>query len=149
MWKHLALILLLLPAAHGQSVGAGTIEGSVVCLTGAAMASAQILIHNSVTGYEQKAVSDANGLFKLTNLPPNTYHLEVTAPGFSNFSQEVVIRNSVPVQVKATLALATSKTEVNVKASATEALRNRPLRAYGRRSQRVAEAANRDSRRAG
>ncbi len=125
MWKSLALILCLFPSARGQSVGAGTIEGSVVDQTGAALATAAVQIHNSVTGYEQSATADSNGAFKLTNLPPNTYHLEIKAPGFSTFSQEVVIRNSVPVQVKATLALASSNTEVTVEASA-EALETDP-----------------------
>ena len=97
MLKGLALVVCLLGIADGQSVNSGTVEGTVVDQTGAAVSSAEILIHNVVTGYEQKATSDANGVFKLTNLPPNTYHIEVKAPGFSTFSQEVVIRNSIPV----------------------------------------------------
>ena len=108
MFRNLALIVCLLatPAAYAQSINGGTVEGSVVDQTGAVVSPADILIHNVVTGYEQKATTDANGVFRLTNLPPNTYHLEVKAPGFATFSQEVVIRNSVPVQVKAALGLA-------------------------------------------
>jgi hypothetical protein len=128
MWKSFAWILcaLAVPAACAQSLGnAGTIEGTVVDPTGAAMAAAAVHIHNAVTGYEQSATTDANGAFKLTNLPPNAYHLEITAPGFAPFSQEITIRNSVPIQVKATLTLASSKTEVTVEASA-EALETDP-----------------------
>ncbi len=120
MLKILALIVSLLaaPAAYGQSVNAGTVDGTVVDPTGAAVALAKIHIHNPLTGYEQSATSDSNGVFKLNNLPPNSYHLDITAPGFAPFSQEVVIRNQIPVQVKAALALASSKTEVTVEASA-------------------------------
>jgi hypothetical protein len=60
------------------------------------------------------------------NIPPNPYHLEITAPGFNVYTQDVAIRNSVPVQVKATLALAGSTTTVTVEASGTNLLEMDP-----------------------
>lgn len=118
-WRVLAVWMLAISPAFGQSLGnAGTIEGSVVDPTGAAVAGAKIHLHNPVTNYEQSATSDSNGNFRLTNLPANVYHIDITAAGFSQFSQEVTIRNSVPVQLKATLALAGTKTEVTVEAAA-------------------------------
>jgi hypothetical protein len=108
--------------AYGQSLGnAGTIEGTVVDPTGAAIAKAEVTIHNPSTGYSQSVQSGADGAFKFSNIPPNPYHLEVKAAGFSPFSQEIAIRNSLPVQVKAALALAGTKTTVVVE-GASEAL---------------------------
>lgn len=102
-----------------QSLGnAGTIQGTVTDPSGASVANAEIMVHNVVTGYTQMATADANGAFRLANLPPNRYHLEVKAPGFSQFSQDIEIRNAVPVQVKATLTVASETTTVNVEGAA-------------------------------
>jgi hypothetical protein len=99
----------------GQSLGnAGTINGIVTDPSGAAVSQAEVTVHNPSTGYAQSAVSGSDGSFKLINIPPNTYHLEVKAPGFNPLSQDVVIRNSLPVQVKASLVLAGNKTTVVV-----------------------------------
>ncbi len=121
-----AIFLLLTGSLFAQSLGnAGTIEGVVVDPSGAAVPKAQVTIHNPATGYEQSVFSSAEGSFRLINVPPNPYHLEIKAPGFSPFSQEVVIRNSLPVQVKANLALAGSSSTVVVEGAA-EALENDP-----------------------
>ena len=107
-----------------QSLGnAGTIEGSVLDPSGAVVAKAPVSVHNVVTGYTQSVVSGADGSFRLVNLPPNPYHLEVKASGFAVFSQDVDIRNAIPVQVKATLAIAGGNTTVTVEGAA-EALEN-------------------------
>src|SRR5260370_34508603 len=121
-----AIFVLLTSSLFGQSLGnAGTIEGVVVDPSGAAVPKAQVTIHNPSTGYEQSALSASDGSFKLINVPPNPYHLEVKAPGFSAFSREVVIRNSLPIQVTAALALAGTNTTVVVEGAA-EALQNDP-----------------------
>lgn len=110
----------------GQSLGnAGTINGIVTDPSGAAVAQAEVTVHNPSTGYAQSAVSGSDGSFKLINIPPNTYHLEIKAPGFNPLSQEVVIRNSLPVQVKASLVLAGNKTTVVVE-GAVEAIETDP-----------------------
>jgi hypothetical protein len=69
--------------------------------------------------------SGADGTFRLVNVPPNPYRVEVTAPGFSTFSQNVDVRNSIPIQLKATLAVAGAQTTVTVEGAA-EALENQP-----------------------
>jgi len=104
-----------------QSLGnAGTIEGTVVDPSGAAVTNAAVSVHNLVTGYQQSTRTAVDGSFRLTNIPPNPYHLEIRAPGFEEFSRDVAIRSAVPVQVKASLALAGSKTSVTVEASGAD-----------------------------
>src|SRR5579862_8306175 len=123
----LALLFLnLIDRLPAQSLGnAGTIEGIVVDPSGAAVAQAAVTLHNSVSGYTQNTVTDSNGVFRLSNIPPNPYHLQATASGFSTFTQEVVVRNSIPIQVRATLAVAGAQTTVNVEGAA-EALETDP-----------------------
>ena len=120
-----ALFCAALPIA-AQSLGnAGTIQGNVTDPSGASVGKAQVTIHNAATGYNQTATAGDDGSFRLPNLPPNTYHMEVKAPGFADSSQDVVIRNSIPIQLGVKLALAGSTESVTVEAAA-EALETDP-----------------------
>jgi hypothetical protein len=107
--------------ALGQSLGnAGTIEGNVTDPSGASVPKAVVTIRNLVTGYSQSAVTDSSGAFRLTNIPPNPYHLEVTVPGFNTFAEDVAIRSAVPIQMKAKLAVAGTTTTMTVEAGGTD-----------------------------
>ena len=120
----LAALLLLTHSLYAQSLGnAGTIEGTVVDPSGALVPKAAVTITNSVTGYKQTVDSSQDGAFRLTNIPPNGYHLTVTAPGFSNFTQDVTIRSSVPVQVKAILPVAAAESTMNAGGSLKSPMR--------------------------
>jgi hypothetical protein len=115
----LAALLNLGIAASAQSLGnAGTVEGIVVDPSGAAVPKAAVSIHNSVTGYTQAATSGSDGSFRLNNLPPNSYQLEVTASGFAAYQQTVDIKNAIPISLKTTLALAGANTTVLVEGAA-------------------------------
>src|SRR5437762_509499 len=114
------IILAALPSS-AQSLGnTGTIEGMVVDPSGAVVAAANVTLHNPVSGYTQLVKTASDGSFKLSNIPPNPYHLEVKASGFSDFSQDVTIRSSVPIQIKASLTLAGASTTVHVEAGIVE-----------------------------
>jgi Carboxypeptidase regulatory-like domain len=121
-----ALALFLPGLTHqvsAQSLGnAGTIEGNVVDPSGAAIAKAAVTIHNAVSGYKQATTTASDGSFRFSNIPPNPYHMEVIAPGFNVFTQDVAIRSGVPVQIKATLALAGAKTSVTVEGAGSDIL---------------------------
>ena len=113
-------------SARAQSLGnAGTIEGTVVDPSGAAVGKAQVTLRNAVSGYDQTTTTGDDGAFRLSNIPNNPYHLEIIAQGFNTFGQEVDVRNSVPVQLKASLALAGTQTSVQVE-GALEALETDP-----------------------
>jgi hypothetical protein len=122
----LAFGLLFFSLTHrvfAQSLGnAGTIEGNVVDPSGAAVAKAPVTIHNAISGYHQATITATDGSFRFSNIPPNPYHLEVTAPGFNAFTQDAAIRGAVPVQIKATLTLAGAKTSVTVEGAGSDIL---------------------------
>src|SRR5450432_3316197 len=99
---------------------AGTIEGSVVDPSGAVVAKATVTIHNAVSGYNQSTATVADGTFRFSNIPPNPYHLEVKASGFAVFAQDVSVRSAIPIQFKATLALAGAQTSVTVEGAGAD-----------------------------
>ena len=81
-----SLFFLAVPV-RSQSLGnAGTVDGSVVDQCGAAIPKAEIQIHNPVSGYPQSTIAANDGSFHLVNIPPNQYHLEIKASGFSGFN---------------------------------------------------------------
>jgi hypothetical protein len=122
-----ALIISLAPCALAQSLGSGgTLEGSVVDPSGAVIAGASVGIVNRITGYKRASVTDGSGAFRFNNVPPNPYHLDVTAPGFAAYEQDVEVRGSVPVNVRIKLALAGAHSEVTVESAGQDLLENVP-----------------------
>jgi hypothetical protein len=110
-------------SGFGQSLGnAGTIQGTVLDSSGGALPNASVTIRNAVSGHTQSTISASDGSFRIANIPPNPYHLEVTARGFNAFKQDLDIRSAVPVQVKATLDVAGSKETINVEAAGADML---------------------------
>jgi hypothetical protein len=82
----------------GQSLGnAGTIEGTVLDPSGAAVPKVAVTIRNAVSGYTQSTTTASDGTFRLVNIPANPYHLEVTAAGFATFVKDVSVRAGLPV----------------------------------------------------
>ena len=91
-------LVLASSPVFSQSLGnAGTIEGTVIDPSGSVIPKARVLLRNSVSGYQQSTSSAGDGTFRLSNIPPNPYHLEVTASGFAPFTQDVAIRSAVPI----------------------------------------------------
>jgi hypothetical protein len=118
--------LFLRPGLCSQATGnGGTIQGTITDPTGALVAGAEVTISNPVSGYTQAAKSGSDGTFRLTNIPPNQYHLQITLPGFQTFQRDVAVRTQVPIQLNAALVLAGGTETVNVEASA-DVLENVP-----------------------
>ncbi|MCU1339364.1 MAG: TonB-dependent receptor [Bryobacterales bacterium] len=123
----IAVCFLSPSALFGQALGnAGTIQGSVTDPSGAVLPNARVTIINRVTNYQQSATTDGTGAFRLTNIPPNPYHLEVSAPNFGTVEQDVDVRSTVPVSLKIPMAVAGTKQTVTVEAAGGDLLENVP-----------------------
>jgi Carboxypeptidase regulatory-like domain len=110
-------------SVHGQSLGnAGTLEGTVVDPSGAAIPGARVEIRNPVSGYTQTATTDRAGTFRFNNVPPNPYHVHVASTGFSAAEQDVTVRGAIPVQIELTLNLAGERATITVEAAGADVL---------------------------
>src|SRR5450759_1746289 len=95
------VVLALCPFVSAQSLGgAGAIDGVVTDPSGAVIPNATVAILNRITGYERNTSTDPSGNFKFANVPPNSYHLEVLAPGFEKLEEHVTVRSSLPLSLK-------------------------------------------------
>ena len=83
-------------AVYAQS-NAGTIDGQVLDPSGAVIAQATVELRNPITKFSHKAVSDANGRFHFTNVPPNPYHVVVAAPGFAKKDVDATVLSLIHI----------------------------------------------------
>src|ERR1700684_665235 len=107
------LFLPLSPQASGQS-NAGTIRGSVLDPSGAAIKSATVQIQNPVSRYSQSTQTDGQGNFVFANIPYNPYHVSAVAAGFQSAEQDADVRSPVVVEVNITLKIGVSSESVTV-----------------------------------
>ncbi|HUY13666.1 MAG TPA: TonB-dependent receptor [Terriglobia bacterium] len=113
-------------AATGSFAG-GTVQGTVVDPSGAAVKGATVQIENPITAYREQATTDASGNFQFINIPFNPYHLTVTAGGFQSTHQDVTVRTPVPVMLKIALQISTVATTVTVTGEPSDLIENTPL----------------------
>src|ERR1700678_2803815 len=88
---------------HGQSTF-GTVDGSVVDSSGAAVAGAQVTLTN--TGTQEKRVQSTGdqGLYSFVNVVPGNYRLDVEKAGFKHFTRgDVVVQVQQDTHIDATL----------------------------------------------
>ncbi len=82
-------------------------------------------ILNRVTNYTQSATTDSTGTFRFINVPPNPYHMEVTAPNFEPSEQDIEVRTRVPILLmKIQLVVAGGRQSVTVEAAGADLLEN-------------------------
>ncbi len=121
------LFLLGILPATAQSLGsAGTLVGTVTDPSGAEVPNATVTLLHRISNYRQTVTTDSGGAFRLANVPPNSYHLEVSAPNFATSEQDIEVRGTVPISVKIPLTLAGTKTSVTVEAAGSDLLENVP-----------------------
>ncbi len=117
--------LLAIPASIAQTGNSANVAGTVTDPSGGVVASANVTIHNPVSGYERTTTTDASGNFSFANVPFNPYHLSVSATGFGAYAQDIDVRSSVPLALKIGLTLAGSSSTVTVEGGG-DLLENEP-----------------------
>ena len=111
----ISLCLACCFADFAQSVTTARIAGTVRDTQGAAIANVQISAENTATGDERRVATDASGDYVLASLTPGTYHVTITAPGFSKaLFTDVCAGISDTFTVNAVLKVAGATTEVTV-----------------------------------
>ena len=77
------------PVLHSQ--GFGTISGTILDSSGAAVPRAAVTATESGTGLTRSAISSADGFFTIPSLRPTEYSVAVTADGFRKYARSGVI----------------------------------------------------------
>ena len=80
-----SLMLFALSAGAAYAQYTGTIQGSVTDPAGALVVGAEIAVVNTATGETRNAITNAEGAYVVTALPPGTYDVHIKQAGFSEF----------------------------------------------------------------
>jgi Carboxypeptidase regulatory-like domain len=107
--------LAFVSMANGQTVSSGTISGTVVDQSGAAVAGARVQITSETTHFVTPATSNGTGLYTARFLSPDTYDVVVTAKGFATAKQTgAVLLPGAVKEVDFKLALSSVSATVQV-----------------------------------
>ena len=68
----------------------GTFNGTVTDPSGGAIVAAAVKVLNPATGVEFHTVTTDAGVYRMPSLPPGTYRITVTSPGFKAAVRENV-----------------------------------------------------------
>src|SRR5437762_3440065 len=102
LWILLLIAALLLPTPSllAQSAGTGAVTGTVTDATGAIVPGVTVTLTSTDTNQTRTAITGEDGSYRFGLLPPGTYGVKFTIPGFK--TSEV---STVTVRVTETLVL--------------------------------------------
>ena len=122
VYKILASAILVLAAAtlSGQSTTSSLI-GSVTDTTGAVVVGATVAVTSNATGIEYGATVDSQGAYRVSQLPPGTYSVHISAPGFKTYDIQALTLQ-VDQQARQDVSLAVGQSTQTVDVSGTAAL---------------------------
>jgi outer membrane receptor protein involved in Fe transport len=113
-----ALACLFSASLQAQNISTAELHGTVHDASGAVIPNATITIADASKGFSRVTTSDGQGNYQLLLLPPGTYVLTVTSPGFAKLTESnVVLTVGERAELRLTLAVGGSET-VNVSAGA-------------------------------
>ncbi|MEO5821412.1 MAG: carboxypeptidase regulatory-like domain-containing protein [Vicinamibacteraceae bacterium] len=114
-----ALALVVLPVtARAQIGGSGSIQGTVLDASGAALPRATVTATHAATGIVTTRQATTAGVYTLSPLAPGEYRVTVMLAGFQTFVQEAVVVDALGVVgLNTTLKVGGVTQEVTVSAS--------------------------------
>src|SRR5262245_56767973 len=122
MVRCVPFVVCLLLAAFVNSVAqstSATVSGTVQDATGAVLPGVDVAAKNNGTGVVSNALTNEAGAYSFTTLPPGTYTISATLPGFQARSYtDVQLGNAATLRLNFTLIVAGVDTAVEVTAAA-------------------------------
>jgi len=111
------MMLCLTLAGNAQTLY-GSLTGTVTDSTGSTVANAKVTVRNPATGLTRTDTADASGTYQLTDLPPGTYDVSITAAGFGTAtSKDVTIAANQSRRLDTSLAAGSVTETVDVTAA--------------------------------
>ena len=111
------LFFALCVQAMAQQSAVAAITGRLIDANGAAIAGAKIVVIQDSTGVERSVVTNSDGIYTVTNLPPGNYTVKAQAQGFSEAVVKPVILQvgqTTNVNINAKVGTVTAQVEAIV-----------------------------------
>ncbi len=88
----LCIVILGAFPLHSQSPTA-TVNGQVRDTSGAVVQGADVQLINDTTNVRYPAKTNKDGIYSVTDLPPGTYHIQVSKAGFKTIVKPNILLN--------------------------------------------------------
>lgn len=125
----LGVLVSFSSAGFAQESYYGSIVGNVVDETGKVIPGAEVTVISSETGVSRTVVTSEEGLYRVRNLNPGTYRVEVSLPGFKRFVRDnVIVGGGREVRENASLQIGDIADEVTVRGTSTLITTENPTR---------------------
>jgi len=112
-------LFLGISQVFAQATVTGGVNGKVSDPQGAVVPNASVKVTNNGTNASVTVTSNDDGVYKVTNLQPGTYTVEINASGFGPAKADnIIVEVGRSTNVDVPLALGTAVAEVNVTAEA-------------------------------
>src|SRR5580658_2935588 len=112
----IALVVVALPSSAQTS----SLQGVVTDPQGGTIPGAVVTLTNTDTSAMRKEVSGDTGIYRILQVLPGPYKIEVQKPGFKTYTTTVQLQVDVPATVNLTLDVGQVTETVNVTAEATQ-----------------------------
>jgi hypothetical protein len=116
----LAIVFSLFAGAALAQTQTSSLQGVVTDPQGAAIPAAIITITNTDTSASRKEVTDDTGTYRILQVLPGSYKVEVQKPGFKTKATTQVLQVDVPATLDLQLDVGQTSETVNVTAEATQ-----------------------------
>ncbi|HEV2711206.1 MAG TPA: TonB-dependent receptor [Edaphobacter sp.] len=95
-WSGISILLAMLacgvPWTQAQlAVTTATLSGTVTDPSGAVIPQGAVKLTSPANGVKRALVTDANGHYSFTQLPPSTYNLDIQVKGFKEYKQNGIV----------------------------------------------------------
>jgi Carboxypeptidase regulatory-like domain len=119
-----ALGFITSTVANSQTA-TGAVSGTVKDPNGAVIVGAQVAVR-SQAGESRNAVTDNEGRFRVENLAPGRYAVNISREGFKMLDREVVVDATRTASIEVRLEVAAPRAEINVGGKGAVALNSEP-----------------------
>ncbi len=96
-----------------------SVRGVITDKGGALIANVDIVLTEPSIGFTQTHRTNASGEYSFQQIPPGTYQIKASAPGFAEENAKAQLLVNQPATVNLTLSVGTGQTTVEVSAEAT------------------------------
>ena len=121
-----AAILILAVLALSQNPR-GSLRGAVQDTTGARIAGARVVVQSTASTMRRDAQSEDRGEFRVDDLAPGAYRVDITAPGFAPANAEVSVEVSSVREVTVTLKPVASPESIVVQSQESSSITPQPI----------------------
>ena len=116
----LSVVFLATVAVAYCQISTGTITGTVIDPSGAAIPGVQVIVVQTETNFESRATANSEGIYRAQSLLPGTYRLTFEAAGFKRLVLEgTTLRVGDVLPVNATLEVGQLSDSIQVSAKST------------------------------